>query len=457
VKNRSSLILLLCVVLTTVPLSLAKTSAAQTLAATARAQGRGAERVFHHQKTDIEKAIHDLHATLSGRLPTLDGFADMGDEPLDRFTRGYYECAVNVEVVGQDETRVIASAKITAWYTDPAPSKSGYRELPSNGHVEEDLLDRIEDALAPHAQASAASQSNMPQRSTPGATIEGTRADAANSAPNPYIDTSNFGHGGVGLGITPSPSTARNSPSGSGLAATGNIEDTESLKRRREEAEKQLREKSDEVKNLEEILRNQSHPTDLAVVRKSGTRVMPKPNANGPALFSAEGEDEFQVLEAGADWVRVQISGASRGWIRRSDLILPEGLKEISSAAKNSAPAAEPPFRILREETNTFKGNWESLNGKKVKIIWAAPASTDAKPASGAAKKSFAKTIFAHAYREISAPDSTAQGVVLVVDSADGGQIAATAESLKQWQNGIIAETIFWKNCSVDPPDFFDP
>jgi hypothetical protein len=454
-KRRSPFIFLVCAVLTTAPLSLAKSPEAQTIALSGNAQGRGAERVFHHQKAEVEKAIHDLQVTLSGRLPTLNGFADLGDEPQVRLTRGYYECAVNVEAVGQDETRVVASAKITAWYTDPAPSKSGYRELPSNGHVEEDLLDRIEDALAPIAQTSATSQPNLPQGISPGTTIEGTHADSGNSAP--YIDTSHFGHGSVRLRLNPSPSTALTSPAGSGLAATGNIEDIESLQRRREEAEKQLREKNEEVKNLEEILRNQSHPTDLAVVRKSGTRVMPKPNANGPALFSADGEDEFQVLEAGPDWVRVQISGASRGWIRRSEITLPETLKEISSTAENSATAAEPPFRILREETNTFKGNWELLNGKKVKIIWTAPASTSAKPASGAAKQRFAKTIFTNTYQEVSSPNSTTQGVVLVMDSADGGQIAATVESLKQWQNGIISEASFWKSCSVDPPDFFDP
>ena len=50
------------------------------------------------------------------------------------------------------------TSKITAWYTDPESAQSGYRELNSNGHVETDLLDHIEDALAhkasPHAPGS---------------------------------------------------------------------------------------------------------------------------------------------------------------------------------------------------------------------------------------------------------------------------------------------------------------
>ena len=228
------------------------------------------------------------------------------------------------------------------------------------------------------------------------------------------------------------------------------------MRRRREEAEKQLNEMSADVKNLEEILRNQSHPVDLAVVRKAGARVMPKPSAGGAALFTAESEDEFQVLDAGPDWVHVQISGASRGWVRRSELTLPEGLKQTTNAEQESA-LSESGFQILREERSIFNGKWEPLRGKQVKIIWAAPGSTSVKAATGAAKKRFAKTIFIRAYRDISSRESAAEGIVLVLDSADGGQIAATSDSLQQWQTGIISEALFWKSCSIEPPDFFDP
>jgi hypothetical protein len=46
--------------------------------------------------------------------------------------------------------------------------------------------------------------------------------------------------------------------------------------------------------------------------------------------------------------------------------------------------------------------------------------------------------------------------VVIVFDSADGGQIAATLENLKQWQAGSLSEASFWRLCSVDPPELFD-
>src|SRR5260370_16286040 len=104
------------------------------------------ERVFHHQKAEVEKAIQDLHATLKGRLPILSGFAESVDQQSDRLTRGYFECAVQVVANGPDETRGHVTAKITAWYTDPNPTPSGYRTLLANGHRETALLGRIDEA-----------------------------------------------------------------------------------------------------------------------------------------------------------------------------------------------------------------------------------------------------------------------------------------------------------------------
>ena len=451
-KNRFLSILLASAVLSIVALSFARTSAGQSAAAEKVEARQGAERVLHHQKAEVEKAIQDLHATLKGRLPILDGFANDVDEPWDRFARGYYECAVRVVAQGQNETLVHITAKISAWYTDANPAKSGYRELVSNGRVEADLLDRIEESLAPPGQTSAPSQTRPARESKPESPFSpnsGSLPPHANTTPN--IDTSTFVRGGMNSSPHGSPAVSHNAPPGS-------LEDMESLKRRREEADRQLGELNSDVQNLEEILRNQTHPTDIAVVRKSGTRVMAKPGASGPSLFSAESEDEFQVLDSGPDWVHVQISGASRGWIRQSDLIMPEGRSENSSnAGAAAAPAAETSFRVVREETNEFKGKWEPLSGKRVKIIWAGAASMATKPATGAVKRHFAKSIFITAYREISTRDPASAGVVIVFDSADGGQVAATVESLKQWQMGNLSDASFWLQCSVDPPDFFDP
>ena len=571
-RNHPLSILLACAVFSIIPLPPSQAAADQA---------RGMQRVFHHQKAEVEKAIQDLHATLKGRLPILGGFAESIDEQSDRLTRGYFECAVQVVANGPDETRVHVTAKITAWYTDPNPAQSGYRVLLSNGHVESDLLDRIDEALATKAPVTAAPESPGSLASRPVASgenhptagsrpevtrirtwngdphsrieidvgaqvkyqatrisgpdriyfdIENTKIDpellrtgvevesggllkrvrvgqnqqgiarvvlevdhakdySVSLLPDPYrlvvdlyassaaaeeaaranapasgpmatrlaspatrIDKSTLAR----AGLSASSSGLAGSPAAAVIAAPSTSEDIESLRRRREQAEKELSDLSGVVQNLEEILRNQTHPTDIAVVRKSGTRVVSTASANSPVLFSADNEDEFQVLDTQPDWVHVLISGVSRGWIRRSDLNLPEGLNANSNKADVAAPAAEPPFRVVREETNPFKGNWEPLKGKTVKIIWTAPASSEGKPAPALAKRNFAKSLLVTAYQEISSHDQTVAGLVIVFDSADGGQIAATLENLKQWQAGSLSEASFWRLCSVDPPELFD-
>src|SRR4030081_2265084 len=320
-RNNLRIVVLACTVLSLVPFCLANAAHA------AADQTQGEERVTHHPKVEVEKAIQDLHATLKGRLPILDGFAEQSGEQWDRFTRGYFECAVQVVANGQDETRVRVTAKITAWYTDSNPYQPGYRVLLSNGRVESDLLDRIEEALAAKGGVSAAPQSSRsigsgpesPAHSSTISPMTGIRPDTSNL---PAVDSSPLVRGKLS-GASPK---FTGSPVASVIASPNSSEDIESLKHRREDVEKQLSDLNGVVQNLQEILRSQTHPTDIAVVRKSGTHIMSKPSANGPVLFSADSEDEFQVLDNGPDWIHVQISGASRGWIRRSDLNLPDGL-----------------------------------------------------------------------------------------------------------------------------------
>ena len=446
-RNNRLNFLFACALFSIAPLSLAHPAADQA---------HGAERVFRHNKTEVDKAVQELHATLTGRLPILDGFADKADEQWDRYGRGYYECAVQVAANGQDETRVRVTAKITAWYTDPNPLQSGYRVLPSNGRVETDLLDRIEEALGIHEPVSG-----VPQSSQSLATRPETSARSSMILPTTRIrpETDNLAIIDKSALVRGEPSAASpkftGSPAAGIVAVPSSSGDIESLRRRREQTERQLSELTSVVQNLEDILRNQTHPTDIAVVRKSGTHVMSKPSANGSVLFSADSEDEFQVLDSGPDWIHVQISGVSRGWIRRSDLNLPEGLVKNPNKADATAPANEPPFRVMREETNSFKGAWAPLSGKTVKIIWTGPATGQVKPATAQAKRNFAKSLLVAAYQEISSRDQAVAGVVIVFDSADGGQIATTLENLKQWQAGSLSEASFWQLCSVDPPELF--
>jgi len=46
-------------------------------------------------------------------------------------------------------------------------------------------------------------------------------------------------------------------------------------------------------------------------------------------------------------------------------------------------------------------------------------------------------------------------GVVIVFDSADGGQIAATIAGIKGLVDGSLPPAEFWRQCSLDPPESF--
>jgi SPOR domain len=416
-------------------------------------QAPAAQREFHHSKAEVDKAIQDLRPTLNGRLPILEGFVEKSAELSDRLTRGYYECSIQETAKSQGVTDVQVVAKITVWYTDPDPTKSGYRVLPSNGRLEADVLDRIVEALDP-GQAS------------PGPASLSANSPPVNSQPaTPPVlsmprDVKILPSVGGSTPIRPNPSSSssastltlppRNPVVDAGKAAP---DDIEALKRRREESEARAKELSEQIQNLEEILRNQSHPSDIAVVRKSGTRVVSKPSAEAPVLFSAEAEDEFPVLDTNGAWVHVQISGVSRGWIRRTDLNMPEAMGGNSNKEAASAPVANSPFRVVREETGTFKGGWEPLKGQSVKIIWTEPDPSLAKAAGAKARQDFSKSLFIKTYRELSSQNQGIAGVVIIFDAADGGQIAATFENLKQWQTGALTEASFWQTCLVDPAE----
>jgi hypothetical protein len=171
-------------------------------------------------------------------------------------------------------------------------------------------------------------------------------------------------------------------------------------------------------------------------------------------LFSAAAEDEFQVLELEGAWVHVQISGASRGWIRRAQLDLPAEYATAADQAGDPPPATAGLFNVSKDETTAFGGKWPPLQGKKVRVIWLEPASSTA-TSTAREKLAFAKTLFEQSYAELNSSAAAVDGVVIVFDSADGGQIAATRASLEQLKTGTLAEPVFWKQCSLDPPEAF--
>ena len=248
----------------------------------------------------------------------LDGFTVPGDRPLSRFERGYYQCVTQVISTQSGASLVRVSATITAWYTDPVAGKSGYQVLPSNGRLENDFLDRLQEGLSDGAPSESANnrKSSMP------------RPKSNLGAPTPTLSAPTPGR------PTPIAKSATSAGSTFNLGGPLGAGPMASSATQKAIVDKHTEEQEKEANALQEILRNQAHPSNLAAVTKAATPVLTSPNQGAKVLFLAAAEDEFEILDSNPNWVHIRISGLSRGWIRRSSLEMPDG-------AADSGPAAE--------------------------------------------------------------------------------------------------------------------
>jgi len=424
-----------------VALALACVGLISLLATPGSAQTTPAQRTFSQSKAAIEKALQKLQPELSGRLPVLDGFAQAGAYPLDRYQRGYFQSTVDIKSTPGGSI-VTVTTKITAWYADPAQKKSGYQLLTSNGRVEGDLLDQLEDQLAANAPT------------TPETTVASAPAKTA-PATNPALPPST------------KPTVQPESASDSAIAAPApNADKTlaAAMNRSLADTERQLspatdrpdRELQSEAQNLEEILKNTAHPKNLVAVKKSGTPVVATPSISAKPEFLASLHDEFELLDFNADWVHVRISGLSRGWIWRDSVEMPDGIADTDVPGKSGLPAAADLFHVTREETAPFPGDWEPLRSKNVKIISVQKIDEAGGNVGAKEKLEFTKFLLEKSAKEMAQKSPALEGVVVIFDSADGGMIAATAGTLQQWIAGNLTDSAMWHKCFFDPPETFD-
>lgn len=400
------------------------------------------QRIFPQSKAAVEKTIKAMQTSMSGRLPTLDGFANPGEHSLERYERGYFQATAEVTPVANGSL-VQVSVKVTAWYQDPAGSHSGYQLLQSNGRLEGDILDQLQEQLAkstPSPNTTAATAQAPPQKAA--APAQQSRPVASNSeaaipAPAPRFPTSDQSFSAsLKNGIS---STARQGPETPSEAA----------------AEKAASSQEAELESLKGVLTNMAHPKNLVAVKKSGTPVVETPSLTAKPEFLASMHDEFELLNFNQDWVHVKVSGLSRGWIWRDSVEMPEG---ISDTASSSAPALTPAadlFHVVREETAPFPGDWPALRSKYVKIVTVQKIDDGAKDAGPKERLEYAKFLLDKGYKEI-AQKQELQGLVVIFDSADGGMIAATTATLQQWKAGSLSDSALWHQCFFDPPETFD-
>jgi hypothetical protein len=389
---------------------------------------------FAKSKEEVDKALKEMQAYAGQKLPFVDGFVATGDQPLNRFERAFYQFSIDLLPAASGGTIVRVIAKITAWYADPEPWKSGYQVLASNGRLELDLLERLRERLEGKSSAPAARSDVQAPRA---------KLDLSTGLPGNSLPSSR-----PSLSATAGSSGTASSESGSDEVAA--------LRIKRAAEEKRMQELNAELQSLQEIQRNQAHPLNLVVVKNNNTPVLARPAAGSHALFTAAANDEFEFLDAEGDWIHVQISGVSRGYIRRSNLDLPEFIAaRLKSPNGAAALEKQEDFRVAREETATFPGNWEMLRGKPVKIYTVQLVSQDLKETRASAKLNFAASIFQRFSADIAVSASGVEGVVVIFDSADGGMIGATRANVQRMASGSLSWDNFWRQCYLEPPDAF--
>lgn len=387
------------------------------------------ERVLTEPAAAVEKAWKTMQANTAGRLPTLEGFAKSADHPLDHYERGYYQATLHVTALPNGGSRVRVSVKVTAWYRDPSGTRSEYQLLMSNGRLEADLLDQLSQQIAKSGDRRAVER--QPELQVAATPPGGSSAPSVPQAPGIQRKFS-----------TPSLSEGLASQTSSGSPRSNNADADSGLRA--------------EAQSLEEVLKNQSYPKNLVAVKKLGTPVVSTPSLTAKPLFLASMHDEFEMLDFNQDWVHVRISGLSRGWIWRNSVEMPEGIPDTTaSEAPSQVPAADL-FRVTREETAPFPGTWEPLRGRTVKIISVEKLDENAKSIGSKERLEYAKFLLEKNYGEVAAKPEQMAGMVVIFDSADGGMIAVSFATLKEWKAGALSDSALWHKCFFDPPETFD-
>ena len=189
-----------------------------------------------------------------------------------------------------------------------------------------------------------------------------------------------------------------------------------------------------ELKGWLEIQKNQAHPQQFGRREKRRHAGVGAARGRIPRIIQRRGRRRIEFIDAEAGWIHVQISGAARGYIRRSGLDLPASISaRLEPQAAAAAEKKPEVFRIEREENSTFTFDWEPLKGKAVKIYTVQPASDDSKQTRASAKLSFASSLFRKFSADTAADAPPLEGAVVIFDSADGGIMDVRFSARNNW------------------------
>jgi len=381
------------------------------------------ERTYPFSMDAVQKALQRIGGFGGGKLPMLDGFVT--STGLDRYDHPYYQYRVHLRSVDANTTLVSVEAKISALQANEDPAKSEYQTLPSNGRLETDLQDRLQQALGGTPSPVAVPMKDK-EKSLPAEQLQpGARASTSRAETNAQAELDAI------------------------------LAERQSIREKTASLQAQL----DQMKASGRVPANQSK---VGSVKRSGVGVMSRQNFGGPVIFRAQAEDEFEIIELASGWAQVRLGPDSTGYIQADELTLPFGLRETppsapveKSSAQPAAPQADLGFSVSREDVTVFSGDWARLKGKKVLFVYAQPRGLLSDMGAEDAKLGYAKRIFQSRYRTVSQSKVDVEGVVVVFLGSRGGVAAAALSDIGQWIEGRLAEEAFVNRCSLDPPTEF--
>jgi len=422
------------------------------------------DRVYKHRKVEIEEALQALNAYATNRLPVLEGFVNANASTIAKLENPHYQLRVEIESQGPNQTLVSVVAKITAWSAAEDAARSQYVVIPSNGRLEQDMLDRLSVSLEKgNVERSVDRSGEGHGSSTTNRSAPPVEDSAASSASPPGVSAS-----GKGSGSSPhspsasappaesSPVDPSSAPTSSSSASRVNSADPSalaseiaSLRAQRQTAEMSQRKLQQQISELEANASSQKFISNLAVIKTPQASIFQQDDDTSKVLFRADPEDEFEIINVKGNWAHVRLENGADGWVRGTQLQPPQEVDDTEDAA------AALNFSTPNQEIKPFAGDWMPLKGKPSLFVFAQPNRAIPGAILGQSQFAFAKHIFTEGYREALHSEQPMSGVVVVFLGDKGGVAAATLADIRRWRDGAITDKVFFERCSFDPPESF--
>ena len=349
------------------------------------------QREYKYAEVDVRKALHDLESFKQGKLPSFEGFIDSKSDEGGIWERPFFQLECVVVPKAADTTIVRVRANLSGWFSDPNTSgNSGYRQAGSNGRLETDFLDRLQQTLDNGPANSARRLEELQKK----------------------------------------------------------ITDAQAQK---EKLTVQAAELRAQIARMEPAFKEQAAPMQFVTVKARSATVYKQASRDSGSVLSAATEDEFQVIEERGGWAQVRLGANSTGWVERAELDAPREVQQPLEQAKQTTAELDPGFVITKEDVTMFLGDWSPLKGKNTLFIYVRPLGIGRDTSVERNRKlGYAKQVFAERYRAALHSRQDFDGVVVIFLGGTGGIAAARVQDIQQWVDGRLPEKAFLQRCSLE-------